>query len=306
MEVCCSARYLLNLSFLCFRVIKFLWLGLHGAGLLLPPQPYPFQTPSKGMSGCELKLNSSSAFCRRSLSRCDSRAKGVVKRSRLAAHPACVLWLIVSVCGSHSCMMRGWRQAAFPWEQLFTWVCSYFKAHWLLCVFVCACVSVLVRGEKNQMVALWGEEKLIRWRRVCDRSNFSQWMLQSVHTQTGKLVWNPEEDGGEKTKKTCKACRGIVHINRKVLIILFTERSSRAGLLPRLVVWGSCVMLTETSQKHQVLLCQIQIPHVQRWQHNSVLKPQLCQLCGRFSWDYKWKIYWKSITRKTFENERLF
>lgn len=110
------------------------------------PSPSPSQTPSKGMSGCELKLNSSSAFCRRSLSRCDSRARVVVKRSRLAAHPACVLWLIVSVCGSHSCMMCGWRQAAFPWEQLFTWVCSYFKAHWLLCVFVCACVSVLVRG----------------------------------------------------------------------------------------------------------------------------------------------------------------
>lgn len=149
MEACCSARYLLNLSFLCFRVIKFLWLGpAWGRFVVSPPSPYPFQTPSKGMSGCELKLNSSSAFCRRSLSRCDSRAKGVVKRSRLAAHPACVLWLIVSVCGSHSYMMRGWRQAAFPWEQLFTWVCSYFKAHWLLCVFVCACVSVLVRGKK--------------------------------------------------------------------------------------------------------------------------------------------------------------
>lgn len=94
------------------------------------------QTPSKGMSGCELKLSSPSASCRRSLSQCDSRAKGLVNRSRLAAHPACVLWLVVSVCGSHSCMMRGWRQAAFPWEQLFTWVCSYFKAHWLLCVFV--------------------------------------------------------------------------------------------------------------------------------------------------------------------------
>lgn len=52
MEACCSARYLLNLSFLCFRVIKFLWLGLHGAGLLLaPPSPTPPKLPPKGRVG---------------------------------------------------------------------------------------------------------------------------------------------------------------------------------------------------------------------------------------------------------------
>lgn len=185
MEACCRACYLLDLSSLGFRVIKFLWLwSAWGRFVVTPPPP---KLPPEGWVG----VSWSSAA--------PAPAPGGLYRGVIAGQRG---WLGEAVWVHIQRVFCGWLwvfegatpawcvvgvRLLFPLEQLFTWVCTYFRAHWLLCVFVYACASVPVGGKS--MMGLWGEAESL-W----PEPPFQMNAAVSAHTGW-KVCFEPEEDG---------------------------------------------------------------------------------------------------------------
>lgn len=155
---------------------------LHRGGFVVS-LPY-----SKGISGCELRCSSSTAFSRRSLSQCDSRAKGSL-RDPVWVHIQHVFcgWLCVLVGATPALRAAG--------VGLLFLGNSYLPGcvHSLRLTGFCVCLHGWKKKKKQMMaLTLWGES-------LWPESLFSVNAAVSAAPRPFFPVWkfglNPEEDG---------------------------------------------------------------------------------------------------------------